>query len=96
MNLTYTANTLCAAEKSAGKPFIAMIAEMESDEGVSLTTLRALVAAGRAGDLYGAMPVVFLDEMSAGKLIDDHGTEACAEAVGKALRAYFERSVANG
>jgi len=96
MNLTYTANTLCAAEKSAGKPFIAMIAEMESDEGVSLTTLRALVAAGRAGDLYGSMPLIFLDEMAAGNLIDDHGTEACAAAVGKALRAYFERSVANG
>lgn len=96
MNLAYNTNLLCAAEKSAGKPFIAMIAEMESDEGVSLTTLRALVAAGRAGDLFGAMPVVFLDEMAAGKMIDVHGTEACAEAVGKALRAYFERGVANG
>ena len=94
MNLTYNANVLCAAERVVGKTMIAICTELESDDGVSLSTLRALVAAGRAGAQYGDGILVHLDEFAAGRLIDQHGNGACVEAVGKALKAYIERSAA--
>ncbi len=94
MNLKFNANGLAAAEKSLGKPLVAILAELESEDGTSLSTLRALVAAGRMGALYANLPAVFLDEFAAGRLIDEHGTAKVAEAVGKALRAYFERDAA--
>lgn len=94
MNLTFTANTLCAAERAIGKPLVAILAELESDAGASLTTLRALVAAGRHGAMYASLPAVYLDEFSAGRLLDEHGTTASAEAVGKAFKEYFARSAA--
>ncbi|WP_172350836.1 hypothetical protein [Mesorhizobium sp. NZP2298] len=49
MNLKFNANTLVAAERSAGKPFVDIVAELNSDDGASLTTIRALLAAGVAG-----------------------------------------------
>lgn len=94
MNLTFTANTLCAAERAIGKPLVAILAELESDAGASLTTLRALVAAGRHGAMYPTMPVIYIDEPAAGRLIDDRGTTASAEAVGKAFKEYFARNSA--
>lgn len=91
MNLTYTANALCAVEEKLGKSLVSILAELELEEGASLTTLRALVAAGRHGAMYAAMPATFLDEHTAGRLIDEHGAASCSGAVGKALKTYFER-----
>lgn len=94
MKLVFNANGLAAAEQSLRKPLVAILAELESEEGCSISTLRALVAAGRMGALYANLPAVFLNEFEAGHLIDEHGTAKTAEAVGKALKAYFERDAA--
>ena len=95
MNLKFDTNVLAAAEESLRKPLVAILAELESEEGASLSTLRALVAAGTYRTKYPSMDFlpVILDEPSAGRLIDDGGTTAAAEAVGKALREFVEQVV---
>jgi predicted ATPase len=57
MNLKFNTNVLAAAEQSLRKPLITILEELESEEGVSLTTLRALVAAGRYGAEYSQVIV---------------------------------------
>lgn len=97
MKLVFNTNVLAAAELSLRKPLISILAELESEEGCSLSTLRALVAAGRYGVEYPrrhSFFPVFIDETTAGRLIDEHGTGTAAEAVGKALKAYLERDAA--
>ena len=91
MNLRYNANVLCAVEHAVRKPLVEVLAELESDGGTSLSTLRALVAAGQYGATFPNFPATMLDEYQAGHLIDKHGTAACAEAVGKALKSYFSK-----
>ncbi|MBZ9984745.1 hypothetical protein LB521_26805 [Mesorhizobium sp. BR-1-1-8] len=94
MNLKFTANTLVAAEKSAGKSFVDIIAELDSKSGASLTTIRALLAAGLAG--ANSNYLVFLDDHGAGKVIDERGIDVVAVEIGKALRTYFGKDTANG
>jgi len=94
MDLKFTANSVCAAERALGKSFGDILAELDSDQGASLSTLRALVAAGQLGDKYAGLHPMFLsvlrpDEYEAGKLIDAEGVEVAATAVGTALRGYF-------
>lgn len=89
MKLNFTANALTAVEAALGKPLVAVLAELETEEGASLTTLRALVAAGRFGALYPKLPAAFLDEHSAGRLIDEYGPAVAAAAVGEAIEEYF-------
>lgn len=94
LTLTYDANKLCDAERLAGRPLAAMLAELESDEGASLTTLRALYAAGMINVSYPYLPAGPWHAEMAGRAIDRHGTARCAEAVGKGLAAYFDRGAA--
>lgn len=90
MNLKLTANALCAVEQSVKKPFVDIIAELESEGGASLSTLRALLAAGIAVGRYPNMPFLHLDTDEAGRVLDERGIHAVATEVGKALRAYFD------
>ena len=95
INLKFNANVLCAAEKYAGEKIVEILEDMDSEAGISLTSLRALVAAGRAGAAYpSTFPIAFLDEHAAGILIDSHGTAETAVAVGQALRDYVQRGAA--
>lgn len=97
MNLKLNANGLCAVERALNKPFTAIIAELESDPGPALSTLRALLAAGIASAKWGDFVTIAMDENEAGRLIDQHGVDAVAVEVGKALRTYFDEvRIANG
>ncbi|WP_315924832.1 hypothetical protein [Mesorhizobium sp. SP-1A] len=94
MNLLFNTNSICAAEAALGRPFVDMIAELESRSGPSLSTLRALLAAGVMAAQYPKMPYAFIDVEQAGRLIDEHGVPAVGAEVGKSLRAYFENKTA--
>ncbi|MFC3207204.1 hypothetical protein [Aquamicrobium soli] len=89
MNLKFNANALCAVERALKQPFAAIIAELESEAGPALSTLRALLAAGIASAKWGDFVTVAMDEAEAGRLIDQRGVDAVALEVGKALREYF-------
>jgi hypothetical protein len=100
MDIKFTANAICAAERVIGKPFGAIIGELESEDGASLSTVRALLAAGRVGARYADMSTIRLDhfvafeEAAAGTMIDAEGVDAVAAALGTALREYFAPAVA--
>jgi len=91
MNLKYNANVICAAEKALNKRFVEILEELESKEGASLSTLRALLAAGVSGAQYPGGMFDFIDTARAGSLIDQHGVDVIAADIGKALRGYFAR-----
>lgn len=105
LNLRYTVNVMCLAEASLGKPLSVIFEELESEQGASLMTLRALVAAGRVHlntpfrtalvPGINAPLTPFYDENAAGKLIDDHGINEVAGQVGVAIRG-FVKKIAGG
>lgn len=90
MNLKFNANALCAVEHSLKKPFVEIIQELESETGASLSTLRALLAAGITHGRYPSLPVSYLNLDEAGRVIDERSIDAVAVEVGKALRTYFD------
>lgn len=90
MKLKFDANALCEVERIVGKRMVEIIEELESEAGASLVALRAFVAAGMHRARWASMPFGNLDLTSAGNEIDKVGTNAAADAVGKALAAYFK------
>ena len=81
---------LCAAEAALGARLGAIVAEAASAEGLSLRTLRALVAAGLEPRTAAPMPVgMWFDEDKAAKLIGTHGIEACATAIAVPLATFL-------
>lgn len=99
LDLHYTVSTCCLAEASLGKPLASIFEELQSEEGASLKTLRALVAAGRVhkfpgyaiANHMGGMLQQCFDEVAAGKLIEKHGLDAVASQVGLALGAFIAK-----
>lgn len=96
LNLTFTVNALCVAETRLRKPLVAILEELQSEEGASLNTLRALVAAGRIAHTHPAYAAAGFDgaigacynQAKAGEIIDRHGIDFVAAAVGTSLRAF--------
>lgn len=98
IDLRYSVNALCAAERSLGKRTVDIIEEMESDGGPAVQTLRAMLAAGllwkdpmakfamNNPQAFGA-PHLPLGE--AGLLIDQLGVNAVSADVGIALGAFL-------
>jgi hypothetical protein len=89
MDIKFTANAICAAERALKKPFVEIVGELESEAGPALSTLRALLAAGISAAKWQGLPVALIDEHEAGRLIDERGVDAISADVGKALREYF-------
>ena len=78
----FTVSGLCAAEQALGAKLGAIVAEAASTEGMSLRTLRALVAAGLEPKSSAPIPAAaWFDEAKAARLIAKHGIEACATAI---------------
>lgn len=95
LNLKFDINALCVAEALTGKKAVEILDEMEAQEGTSLSTLRALVAAGRVySSPYAKMPFINMvglaDERAAGMLIETVGLNVTAAAVGEALQQFFQ------
>ncbi|WAC25748.1 hypothetical protein [Ancylobacter sp. SL191] len=95
--LRFTFNRLVVVESLLGKTLKAVIDELESPNGVSLTTLRALYAVGHAGsqlDMWMRMPSMGgaplgVDLSAAGNAIEAIGTTVATRDVGAALAALF-------
>lgn len=94
--LRYSIGRLFAVERYLGRKVAELLEEMQSETGISIVTLTALVAAGRidkgherllaldqlAGALVGILP-------HAVALIEQHGVKTAAAAVGTSLGAYL-------
>lgn len=106
LKFTYEVNGLVLVERYLGRKFADIIAEMRSESGLSLNTLRALVAANSGtvtfgGASYWSSPHVSADIAyaeyeqrrlgRAGVTIAEHGIQKTAEAVGAGLRAFLAR-----
>ena len=100
ISLIYTIPRMASVEAALGKKLGAILDEVQSEDGVSLTTLRTLIAHGQRDGLVG-----MLARMSGGPLpshashipldwADDlilqHGLSDSAQAVGAALAAFVK------
>ncbi|MGQ3674250.1 hypothetical protein ACT6QH_01935 [Xanthobacter sp. TB0139] len=89
MNLTlqpYDRARMALAEWALGKPIGAILAEVESTDGMSLQTLRALVGAALAAPGEVAVGRLLASSLvRADALIDRDGLAAVSAAVGNAL-----------
>ncbi|MDF2981408.1 MAG: hypothetical protein K0Q69_1180 [Devosia sp.] len=94
MKLTFDIDRAVAVEHHLGRKLGEIVKEAESDTGLALGTLRALLAAGSA-PLF--MPQLLGYELTqydltrANGMLQASGAGACAEAVGKALGAFLRR-----
>lgn len=87
--LSYNVNKVAAVEKTMGRPLSALVKELQSEDGASLSTLRALVAGGRMR--YPELDMSMTMELPlAGTMIDKHGTAAISGAVGRALGDFLK------
>jgi hypothetical protein len=102
IDLRYDVNAVCLAEKLLGKKSVEIIKELESLDGVSLRTLRALIAVGliwqnplakisEAVTWLGESGLGLVDERGAGKLIEEVGVSVAAVAVGDKLGEFFRQ-----
>jgi len=100
--MNFTAAKLIAAERYLGKSIGEIIEEAKAENGMSMHTLRALMA---ASNYYVSVPMdlppteshvfhVLLGQ--AGEAIDKRGAAACGEEVGKALGAFVRKHFASG
>lgn len=97
MNLKYDVRRMIAAEQMLGKTVQAIIDELGSDQGASLTTISAMVACGIAGDdlfiLHGAGAIVdALYARRAMDLIEAHGLARVGGAISVAMLSYMQRA----
>lgn len=93
MKLTFDVDRAVAVEQHLGRKLGEIVKEAESDTGLALGTLRALLAAGTAMRLplvLGA-PLGEHDLARANGMLQDEGIAACAHAVGEALGAFLRR-----
>lgn len=94
VRITFDINRLVAVEQHLDRKLGDIVREAESETGLALGTLRALLAAGSAPRF---MPEILGYELTqsdlarANGMLQDHGVAACAEAVGKALGAFLRR-----
>ncbi|MBL8576133.1 MAG: hypothetical protein JNK47_02820 [Mesorhizobium sp.] len=87
LGLSYTTNKVAALEVHVGRSISEIIAELQSEKGASLATLRAAVAAGRIRfpDALIGHIAVQMELGDAGRLIDEYGTAVVGSAVGAQL-----------
>lgn len=92
---TYDATRFLAVEKRLGRSLTAIVAELSSEDGASLTTLVTLAAAGRLGrnvdTPYMADLYLEIEMNAARKLVEQHGIPAVATAVGKGMREALDK-----
>jgi hypothetical protein len=96
LKLTFDVTRLVAAEGVVGKPVSAIVEEAQSPVGLSLGTLRALVAVGSPGRMEAQMakmtgrytlgPTAL---SAASRIIEHEGLAACSAAVGAALGKFL-------
>lgn len=93
IRLAFDVDRVVAVERDIGRKLSEIVREAESDTGMALGTLRALLAAGTAPRWPAQLgiPLAGHDFARANGLLQDHGLAACAEAVGKALGAFIRR-----
>lgn len=98
IELRYSVNALCAAERSLGKRTVDIIEEMEREGGPSINTLRTVLAAGLlwkdpmakfAMNNPGMVGAPQLKLGEAGSLIDQLGVNNVSIDVGTALGAFL-------
>lgn len=92
LTMSFCINRLSAAEQTLGKRIVDIVEELEGG-APSLTTLRALTAAGispYANLIHGAA-LSGLDLKLGTEAIERHGTKACAEAIGAAMSAFLAK-----
>lgn len=93
---TFTTNALALAELRLDKPIGAIVAEANSEQGLSLFTLKALAAALKYRNGFAGMPleihrIQFDGVMDhAGADIDERGAAVVGAEVGKALGDFIE------
>ena len=84
----FTVEGLCEAEISLGRKISDIVAEATSATGLSLHSLRALVAAGLPRTAAPAR--IWYDLDGAGAIIATHGIGAVATAIAEPLRRALE------
>ncbi|MFG1396136.1 hypothetical protein [Roseixanthobacter pseudopolyaromaticivorans] len=92
LTLAFDVNSIVAAETALGAKIADIIAELRSETGASLRTLRALVAASQIDKhmaRYVSLPIREGEYRKATEIIERHGTGATTEAVGLALAAFL-------
>lgn len=93
MQLTFSVESLVAAEKTSGKSLPEMLAELESEIGASVTTVQALVLAGivNARGSFHIQTEMMLRHSRANELIEKYGIPASIAAIGAGLKEFTER-----
>jgi hypothetical protein len=96
LKLTFDVTRLVAAEAVVGKPISAIVEEAQSPDGLSLGTLRALIAVGSTSRMEAQMarmtgrytlgPTALAD---ASRIIEREGLAATSTAVGAALGKFL-------
>ena len=92
MNLTFDIDRVVAVERHLGFKLSDIVKEAESETGLALGTLRALLAAGSVPTFLARLGIIAPPDFErANLMIEKHGLAACASAVGKALGAFLVR-----
>ena len=97
LKFRFSVASICAAEAHLKMKLADILADMESDSGIGLRTLRALMAAGMpptmvsSSRLTDMMASMWFDDSidKAARLISSRGVAACSAAVGTALGAFL-------
>lgn len=95
LDLRFSINAMCEAEKRTGKTTAQIVQELQSEEGAGFHVLRTLVAVGflyRQPHAFKlGMVDTLIDEEHAGNLIEKIGVAATAAHVGERLGAYLKK-----
>ncbi|MCB4771810.1 hypothetical protein LGR54_24670 [Ancylobacter sp. Lp-2] len=91
INIKFDIARVVVAERTLGKKVGDIVAEAQSDTGMSLAALRVLLAVGSFDRRWPMVPPVisWIDERRADELLHKHGLTTCAAAVGSTLGAFL-------
>jgi hypothetical protein len=90
MDLVFSVAALIYAEKALGKPIAAIVDELRSAEGASLTTLAEMVRVGALPDHgWYDNKNLFYVSIDGAAMIEEYGIAKCAAAVGEALGLFL-------
>lgn len=93
LDMLFSIAGIVAVEERTGLKLSDIISATESEEGLSLGVLRALVAAGSNPHRHTMLGgrIAWHDEDRADRLLTEHGLAACAAGVGVGLAAFLRR-----